>query len=65
MKQTRNQVLIRLRSGYKPIHKLNNGIGATLCNECSVIISTGITDDLFCDSCIDKIQEKLKDEDKE
>jgi hypothetical protein len=56
---------MRLRSGYKPIHKLNNGMGATLCNECSVIISTGTTDDLFCDSCIDKIQEKLKDEDKE
>jgi hypothetical protein len=56
---------MRLRSGYKPIHKFNNGTGATLCNECSVIISTGMTDDLFCDSCIDKIQEKLKDEDKE
>ena len=28
-------------SGMKPIHKFNNGRGATLCNECSVIIHTG------------------------
>jgi hypothetical protein len=33
----------------KPIHKFNGGIGATLCNECSKIISEGMTDDLFCD----------------
>jgi hypothetical protein len=33
----------------KPIHKFNGGRGATLCNECSKIISEGMTDDLFCD----------------
>ena len=33
----------------KPIHKFNNGVGATLCNECSVIISLGNTDDLYCE----------------
>lgn len=33
----------------KPIHKFNGGIGATLCNKCSKIISEGMTDDLFCD----------------
>jgi hypothetical protein len=33
----------------KPIHKYNNGIGATLCHECSVIIHTGFTDDLYCE----------------
>jgi hypothetical protein len=33
----------------KPIHKFNGGVGATLCNECSKIISEGMTDDLFCD----------------
>lgn len=32
----------------KPIHKLNNGDGATLCHHCSKIISTGFTDDLYC-----------------
>jgi hypothetical protein len=32
----------------KPIHKLNNGNGATLCHHCSKIIPTGLTDALFC-----------------
>jgi hypothetical protein len=32
----------------KPIHKFNNGNGATLCNSCSKIISIGLTDELFC-----------------
>ncbi len=35
----------------KPIHKLNGGLGATLCHKCSVIISTGLTEDLYCDTC--------------
>ena len=33
----------------KPIHKLNGGTGAILCNECSVIINTGMTEELFCE----------------
>ena len=37
----------------KPIHKFNNGRGATLCNQCSVIITTGLTDDLYCKECND------------
>jgi hypothetical protein len=37
----------------KPIHKFNNGRGATLCNQCSVIITTGLTDDLYCEECKD------------
>lgn len=32
----------------KPIHKLNNGDGATLCHRCSKIISDGFTEDLYC-----------------
>jgi hypothetical protein len=32
----------------KPIHKLNNGDGATLCHHCSKIISASLTDALFC-----------------
>ncbi len=35
----------------KPIHKFNNGNGATLCNSCHVIIETGLTDDLLCYAC--------------
>ena len=37
----------------KPIHKFNNGRGATLCHLCSVIITTGkLTNDLYCDRCL-------------
>lgn len=32
----------------KPIHKFNNGNGATLCHWCSNIINTGFTDALYC-----------------
>jgi hypothetical protein len=42
----------------KPIHKFNNGRGATICNQCSVIITTGLTDDLYCKECKDH-REKL------
>jgi len=35
----------------KPIHKFNNGNGATLCNQCSVIITTNLTNDLYCEYC--------------
>lgn len=33
----------------KPIHKFNGGLGATLCHTCRVIITTGLTDDLYCE----------------
>jgi len=32
----------------KPKHKFNNGRGATLCHRCGVIITEGLTDDLYC-----------------
>jgi hypothetical protein len=35
----------------KPIHKFNNGNLATICNQCSVIITTGLTNDLYCEEC--------------
>lgn len=35
----------------KPIHKLNGGNGATLCNICYGMISTGWTDDVMCNHC--------------
>jgi hypothetical protein len=44
----------------KPIHKLNNGNGATLCNCCSKIISIGLTDALYCDDkCESKHRAKI------
>jgi hypothetical protein len=36
----------------KPIHKFNNGVGATLCHQCNCIASLGYTDDLYCKWCI-------------
>ena len=35
----------------KPIHKYNGGAGATLCHQCRVIITTGLTDDIYCHRC--------------
>lgn len=35
----------------KPIHKFNNGNGATLCHKCRTIITTKFTDDLYCKKC--------------
>jgi len=53
----------------KPIHKFNNGNGATLCHTCSVIISVGLTDDLYCKECAVKanweIEEYYKQMEKE
>lgn len=60
------QVLMRLKAGYKPINKYNNGNYATLCNKCNVVISTGVNkDQIMCESCIKEIEVKLIDEDKE
>lgn len=47
----------------KPIHKFNNGNGATLCHKCSVIISVGLTDDLYCKECRKKILQDMMNED--
>jgi hypothetical protein len=45
----------------KPIHKFNNGRGATLCGKCHVIISEGITEELYCEKCKPKQEIKLED----
>ena len=37
------------KKNYKPIHKFNDGRGATLCNKCNKIISIGLIDELFCE----------------
>jgi hypothetical protein len=58
----RAQILMRLKAGYKPIH---NGNYATLCNKCNAIITTGLQDEIMCESCIKEIEVKLIDEDKE
>jgi len=37
----------------KPIHKFNNGRGATLCHLCRTIITVGKpTNDLYCNRCL-------------
>jgi hypothetical protein len=36
---------------HEPIHKFNNGRGATLCGKCRVIISEGLTKELYCERC--------------
>ena len=46
----------------KPIHKLNNGRGATLCHTCSVIITTGLTKDLYCEKCKPKQERSYSEE---
>ena len=49
----------------KPIHKFNNGKGATLCHWCSKIINTGFTDALYCNEiCESKHNLKLNFTDK-
>ena len=35
----------------KPIHKLNGVVGATLCNICYRMISTGWVEKTICDKC--------------
>lgn len=47
----------------KPIHKFNNGNGATICCKCSVMISTGITDDLHCKECRKEMLQDMMKED--
>ena len=36
---------------FKPIHKFNNGSGATLCHKCRIIINEGLTNKYYCDEC--------------
>ena len=48
----------------KPIHKFNNGNGATLCHKCNCIISIGFTDDLYCKECIKEQYKKMYSEEK-
>ena len=45
------------KQNMKPIHKLNNGRGATLCHKCTVIITTGLTKDLYCEKCKPKLED--------
>lgn len=43
----------------KPIHKFNNGQGATLCHKCNCIISLGRTNDLYCKECKQETLEEV------
>jgi hypothetical protein len=40
-----------IRKYGRPIHKYNNGVGATLCHDCQVIISEGLTNEMKCEKC--------------
>lgn len=45
----------------KPIHKYNNGNGATICNGCRTIISTGPkTEEVLCEKCKENMTLKKK-----
>ena len=45
----------------EPIHKFNNGSGATLCHSCSTVINTGLTEHLLCPKCQESALELLKE----
>jgi hypothetical protein len=47
----------------KPIHKWNSGYLATICYKCSVIITTGHTDDLYCKDCRKEMLQDMMKED--
>jgi len=49
-----------MKNTKEPIHKFNGGRGATLCHECRVIISEGLTDDLYCEEHGGRPQWKYK-----
>lgn len=44
----------------EPIHKFNNGNGATLCRVCRVIINHGFNDLLLCPKCQKEALEVLQ-----
>ena len=46
----------------KPIHKINGGLLATLCNQCRCIISLLHTEDLYCKECKEHRKELLQED---
>ena len=46
LKQEAKEILKKIKE--QPIHKFNNGKGATLCHKCRKIISIGFTKELYC-----------------
>ena len=52
----------------RPIHKLNNGNGATLCNNCYCMISIGWIEETLCRQCkgtLDLKETKTKEDEKQ
>jgi hypothetical protein len=45
----------------KPIHKFNNGEGATLCHSCHGIINLGWSDEVLCNKCKGYAESKEKE----
>jgi hypothetical protein len=48
----------------KPIHKFNNGEGATLCYSCHNIINLGWSDKVLCNKCKGYIESKKSEKKK-
>jgi hypothetical protein len=48
----------------KPIHKFNNGEGATLCRSCYGIINLGWSDEVICSKCKGYIEPKKSEKKK-
>jgi hypothetical protein len=48
----------------KPIHKFNNGRGATICHSCHGMINLGWSDEVLCNECKDYIESKENKEKK-
>lgn len=44
----------------KPIHKFNGGKGATICLCCKTIIVEKVTDELFCNKCLESNFKEIK-----
>lgn len=44
----------------RPIHKFNNGEGATLCHSCHNIITLGWSDEVICNKCKGYAESKEK-----
>ena len=49
----------------KPIHKFNNGEGATICKSCHGTINLGWSDEVLCSKCKGYIESKSAKEQKE
>lgn len=57
-----NIIVTIIEHDFMPIHKYNGGVGATLCHTCRKIITTGLTQDMYCDEHLPEEEEDDDDE---